>query len=580
MTSATQESIASYLDDACRATADGLARLGAVISVDAIAASIEYPNRKDFGDVAVPCFPLAQSMRLAPAVIAQRLSETFVPPGSITRVKAIGGYFNLWFDPQAIADVVLPRILAEKSGFGSSTLGRGKTICMDYSHPNIAKPFGVGHLRSTVIGHALKNILEKLGYTTVGINHLGDWGTQFGKLIVAFRDWGSEETIAREPIRHLYDLYVRFHQEAESNPSLDERARAEFRKLEDGDPDNRALWKRFRDLSLQEFQRVYSRLGVTFDSDAGEAFYNDQLSPLIDRMVAVGAARVGDDGALVVDVGQGDEPPLLLRKADGATLYATRDLAAAEYRHNTYGFDRCLYIVGSAQALHFKQLFAALKKMGHDWADSMIHVDFGWVKFGDEMMSTRRGNIVFLDEVLSEAVERARTIIAEKNPDLDDAGSIADAVGIGAVVFWQLSARRQRDVNFTWQDALSFDGRTGPYLQYTHARICSLIERSGQAIPQGGFDSAALSGDDERRVLLQLADWPRRIRMAAEQYEPHILAGALLDLAQTYNSFYQRVRILDGEESARIPRLCLSQSVRWILAEGLRLLGLRAPERM
>jgi arginyl-tRNA synthetase len=569
----------AFFDEVCRATAAALTAMGSTLSASEVADLYEAPDRKGFGDSALPCFPLASKLRIAPNEIAARLAASFVRPASVTEVKAIGGYFNVWYNPQSVASEVLPEIARLGSSYGSSAMGAGRTICMDYSHPNIAKPFGVGHLRSTVIGHALKNIYEKLGYATVGINHLGDWGTQFGKLIVAYRMWGDEAQLQAQPIRHLYDLYVRFHADEETNTELSERARAEFKKLEDGDRENLALWKRFRDASLEEFQRVYRRLGVEFDSYHGEAFYNDHLAPLTERLQNAGIAVTGDDGALVIPIGDGSEPPLLLRKSDGATLYATRDFAAAEYRWNTYHFDRCLYIVGSAQALHFRQLFAALARAGYPWAERMVHVDFGWVKFADSMMSTRRGNIVFLDDVIEEAVTLTRRIIQEKNAELPDADAVAEAVGVGAIVFWQLSVKRQKDVNFDWEDVLSFDGRTGPYLQYTHARICSLLRKWGAAVPHAA-DFTALTGEDERRLLLQLADWPRRIAQAAAQYEPQIIAASLLDMAQSFNGFYQKVRILDGEPEARPARLVLCDCVRAVMAEGLRLLGLQAPEQM
>lgn len=569
----------AFFEDVCRATSEGLAQLGGSMTISEVADMYESPNKKGFGDSALPCFPLAGKLRISPNEIANRLAARFVCPTSVTDAKAIGGYFNVWYDPQVVAESVLPGIAAQGSAYGAGTEGHGRTICMDYSHPNIAKPFGVGHLRSTVIGHALKNVFEKLGYTTVGINHLGDWGTQFGKLIVAYRDWGSESELSSHPIRHLYDLYVRFHKDAESNPDFEARARAEFKKLEDGDKANLALWQRFRDLSLDEFQRVYRRLGVTFDSYDGEAFFNDKLAPLIERLYKSGIAQEGGDGALVISVGDAEEPPLLLRKSDGATLYATRDLAAAEYRWSTYRFDKCLYIVGSAQALHFKQLFAALGKIGYDWAARMHHVDFGWVKFSDSIMSTRQGNIVLLDDVIEEAVALTRKIIQEKNAGLKDAEAVAESVGVGAIVFWQLSVKRQKDVSFDWDEVLSFDGRTGPYLQYTHARACSLLRKWGQPVPEV-LQYIGLDGEDERRLLLQMADWPRRIRQTADQYEPQIIASALLDMAQTYNSFYQKVRILDGDPNAIPARLQLSDCLRSVMAEGLRILGLGAPEQM
>jgi arginyl-tRNA synthetase len=580
MSDTTTKATAGYFQEVCEATADALGRMGLKYDADTIAEWFEYPNKKGFGDSALPCFLLARELKMPPPKIAAALADAFESPKSVVRTEAISGFFNVWYDPAAVAQEVLPAIQGAGSGYASSHEGTGKTICMDYSHPNIAKPFGVGHLRSTVIGHSLKRILEKLGYTTESINHLGDWGTQFGKLIVAFREWGDEARIQAEPIKHLYDLYVRFHSEAESNPDLDDRGRAEFKKLEDGDSENRALWQRFRDLSLREFERVYGRLGVSFDSDAGEAFYESHLPPLIERLKESGIAETGADGALVIPTGGKDEPPLLLRKADGATLYATRDLAAAEYRYKTYKFERCLYIVGSAQALHFKQLFAALKTMGYEWADRMIHVDFGWVKFGDSMMSTRRGNIIFLDEVLSEAVEKTRGIITERNPDLDDPDAVAEAVGVGAVVFWMLSVKRQKDVSFEWDDVLSFDGRTGPYVQYTHARICSLLSKWGQDIPRTIDEYGQLGTDEERTLLLQMADWPRRVQQAARQYEPQVVAHALLEMAQAYNRFYQNVRILDGEPGAIGVRIVLADCLRQVLRDGLYLLGLSAPERM
>jgi len=573
--------IPAYFRQVCEATADALQRLGVQLNPEQVAELYETPNRKGFGDSALPCFLLARGLKMPPAKVAERLAESFRAPGSVVRVQPISGYFNVWYDAGIVAQSVLPMIAEAGAQYGSSLEGQGKTICMDYSHPNIAKPFGVGHLRSTVIGHSLKRILEKLGYTTVGINHLGDWGTQFGKLIVAFREWGSEQQLGSHPIHHLYDLYVRFHSEAEQHPELEERARLEFKKLEDGDTDNRAMWQRFRDLSLAEFDRVYRRLGVTFDSYAGEAFYEERLLPLIERLQQSGIAIAGDDGALVILVGEQDQPPLLLRKADGATLYATRDLAAAEYRHATYDFEQCLYIVGAAQTLHFQQLFAALKRIGYDWAGRMIHVDFGWVKFADTMMSTRRGNIILLDDVIAEAVLLTRTIIAERNPDLDDPDAVAEAVGVGAVVFWMLSVKRQKDVNFNWDDVLAFDGRTGPYLQYTHARICSLLTKWGRAIPTvADTDLSRLQTDEERQLLLLLADWPRRIRLAARQYEPQIVAASLLDMAQAYNTFYQNVRILDGEPAAAPSRIILADCLREVLENGLFLLGLSAPRRM
>lgn len=577
----TKTTTQSYFQDVCDAAVAALETLGVAVTAADLATSFEAPNKKGFGDAALPCFPFARQLKMPPPKIAEKVAEAFQSPPSVVKVAPISGFLNIWYDPGIVASDVLPSIQEAQQRYGASNEGAGKTVCMDYSHPNIAKPFGVGHLRSTVIGNSLKRILDHRGYPTVGINHLGDWGTQFGKLIVAFREWGDEAELQKEPIKHLYSLYVRVHQEAEHDPSWDDRGRREFKKLEDGDPQNRDLWQRFRDLSLREFGRVYERLGVEFESDAGEAFYESKLSSLIERLTKEGHAVEGDDGALVIPMPDTeDEPPLLLRKADGATTYATRDLAAAEYRFATYEFYRCLYVVGSAQALHFKQLFTALKQIGYEWAERMRHIDFGWVKFADSMMSTRKGNIIFLNDVLSEAVEKTRAIIAERNPDLDDPETVAEQVGVGAIVFWMVSVKRQKDVNFDWDEVLSFDGRTGPYLQYTHARVCSLIARYGKQIPTSSVNYNTLSTEEERQLLLQLADWPRRLSQAIHFYEPQILATALLDMAQAYNRFYQNVRILDGDQSAVEARIVLADSLRIVLNSGLYLLGMGAPSRM
>lgn len=570
--------MSSIFGNIAAATAEALGRLDLEIRADEIGRLIQLPDKPGFGHFAVPLFGLAKKLRQPPQGIAEKVAELIIPPETIGEVKPIGGFLNFWEKPGAVAAEVLPRVVELKERYAASDEGAGKVVVMDYSHPNIAKPFGVGHLRSTVIGNCLYRVLQKLSYRPVAINHLGDWGTQFGKLICAYRRWGSEEQLTDQPVRTLYDLYVRFHQEAETNPELEEEGRAEFKKLEDGDPDNRALWQRFRDLSLREFNRIYDRLGVRFDSDAGESFYNDHLSPLIDRLQETGLAHESEN-ALVIEFDDPKLPAFVVRKADDASLYATRDLAAAEYRQKTYHFDRALYIVGVAQGLYFRQLFAALKKMGYAWADNMEHVEFGWVKFGTEIMSTRKGTVVFLDEVIEQAVQRTRDIIAEKNPDLPHVEEVAEQVGTGAVVFSQIAVRRNKDVTFSFEDVLNFDGHTGPFLQYNHARLCSLLRRYGKSV-EADVDFSLLTEPEETRLALLLHEYPRQICTVAETCEPMTLAAHLIELVDTYSSYYHRVRIITDDVPGTRARILLSAAIRDVLRDGLYLLGLAAPEQM
>jgi arginyl-tRNA synthetase len=568
----------NIFDDIAAATAQALDRLDLEISATEIRRLIQLPAKPGFGQFAVPLFGFAKKLRQPPPKIAERVAETIACPESIHEIKAVGGFLNFWEKPGATAGEVLPRVFELKERYAASDDGAGKVVAMDYSHPNIAKPFGVGHLRSTVIGNCLYRVLEKLSYRPVAINHLGDWGTQFGKLICAYRRWGSEKELTDQPIRTLYDLYVRFHKEAEDDPELDEQGRAEFKKLEDGDPENRALWQRFRDLSLEEFNRIYDRLGVRFDSDAGEAFYNDHLGPLVERLQETGLAHESEN-ALVIEFDDPKLPAFVVRKADDASLYATRDLAAAEYRQKTYHFDRALYIVGSAQGLYFRQLFAALKKMGYVWADNMEHVEFGWVKFGKEIMSTRKGTVVFLDEVIEQAVQRTKDIIAEKNPELPNVKEVAEQVGTGAVVFSQIAVRRNKDIMFSFEEVLNFDGHTGPFLQYNHARLCSLLRKYGKPV-ETDVDFSCLTEPEETRLALLLHEYPRQVRTVAETCEPMTLAAHLIELVDVYSSYYHRVRIITDDIPATRARILLSAALREVLKDGLYLLGLAAPERM
>jgi len=540
--------------------------------------AIEVPPSVELGDYAFPCFPLARSLRKAPQAIATELAIAFQPTALIKEARAAGPYVNFFVDRVAYTRAGLGAILEQGSGYGKSTEGVGKTVVVDYSSPNIAKPFGVGHLRSTVIGNALYRIHDHLGYRVMRINHLGDWGTQFGKLIVAFKRWGNETDLTTHAIQTLYDLYVRFHSEVETHPELEDEARGWFKRLEDGDPEAQAIWQRFRDLSLQEFARIYERLGITFDSQAGESFYEPYLDQTIERIRRAGLVSVSDE-ALIVDLRPYNMPPCLLRKKDEATLYATRDLAAAMYRHETYGFWKMLYVVGADQRLHFQQVFKVLELMGFPWAQDCVHVDFGLIRFHDEKMGTRRGNIIFLEDVLDRAVELAEQIVHEKNPELPDKRQVAEAVGIGAVIFTDLSTRRVKDVNFEWEKVLTFEGETGPYVQYTHARACSVLRKADQPL-RSDVDYSPLTQDEAFDLVRLLTDYPAVLRRAAENSEPFFVTDYLLTLSERFNKYYHNYRILTDDTAVREARLWLVKSVQTVIESGLTMLGIKAPEEM
>ena len=540
--------------------------------------SIETPPSIQLGDYAFPCFPLAKTLRKAPQAIAAELASSFQPTTLLRAARPAGPYVNFFVDRVAYSQMGLAAIVEQDAAYGRSQEGVGKTVVIDYSSPNIAKPFGVGHLRSTVIGNALSRIYAHLGYGVRRINHLGDWGTQFGKLIVAFRRWGNEAELASHAIQTLYELYVRFHAEVETQPELDEEARVWFKRLEDGDPEARAIWQRFRELSLQEFARLYDRLGIGFDEQAGESFYEPYLEPTIERLRQAGLATVSDQ-ALIVDLRPYNMPPCLLRKKDEATLYATRDLAAAIYRYETYEFAKMLYVVGSDQRLHFQQIFKVLELMGFPWAKDCVHVDFGLIKFNAEKMGTRRGNIIFLEDVLDRAVELAEQIVHEKNPALANKHEVAEAVGIGAVVFADMSTRRIKDVNFEWEKVLTFEGETGPYVQYTHARACSVLRKANQPV-QTDVDCTPLTPDEDFALVRLLVDYPAVLRRAAEHYEPFFVTDYLLTLAEAFNKYYHNYRILTDDTRLREARLLLVKAVQVILHSGLHMLGIKALEEM
>ncbi len=478
---------------------------------------------------------------------------------------------------------VLADIRNSGHDYGKSDMGAGKTVVIEYSSPNIAKPFGIGHLRSTVIGAALIRIHDHLGYRTVAINHLGDWGSQFGKLLYAYKQWGEESKLKSDPISCLYDLYVRIHREEEKTPELADITRAEFRKLEDGDPENMALWERFSQLSKEEFSKIYDTLGVAFDSDAGESFYIDMI-PETEKILRDAGLLSESRDAEVVDLEKYGMPPMLVRKSDDTTLYATRDLAAAIYRKRKYGFHQMIYVVGVAQSLYFRQLFKVLELMGFEWAACCRHVSFGWVKLGDEMMSTRRGNIVLLEDVISQTVEKTKKIIEENSPNLPDAEKTAFDVGVGAVIFADLAYKRDSDISFDWGKMLDFKGYSGPYLQYSHARMCSVLRKYGGDIT-GSFDSEFLQLPEEYALAKKLSIFPDIIIKASEDLEPQHISYFLLELCGLFNTYYQKYRspedrILSSDEETAKSRVALVNGVRIILRSGLGLLGLATPEMM
>lgn len=529
------------------------------------------------GDLCLPCFKFSRSLRLAPPAIAQKLKDgtEFSRLDFISEVKIDGGYLNFYFNREKVVKDAIETLNRTACRPHEKN---GKTICIDYSSINIAKPFHIGHLLTTVIGGSLYRIYKYLGYNAVGINHLGDWGTQFGKMIAAYLRWGDDADIEKRGVRALLDLYVRFHAEAEKDPALDDEGRAWFKKIEDGDAKALAIFGKFKEITLKEVKKIYDRLGITFDSYAGESFYNDKMQPVIDDLRKKGLLTESE-GAEVVRLDDYGMPPALILKSDGATLYATRDLAAAVYRKKTYDFYKCLYVVAYQQNLHFRQLFKVLELMGYDWAKDCVHVPFGMVSLeGQGALSTRKGNVVFLDEVLDTAEKKALDVIEQKSPDLKNKEEIARQVGVGAVVFGALANSRIKDLAFSYDKALSFDGETAPYLQYTHARCCSVIEKAGEV--NAAPDYSVLTDDDSFALATRLAAFDQAVVTAGERYEPSVISGYLLDLAKLYNRFYLSSRILGEPAPVQSARLALTRLTRDVLKTGLGLLLISAPTAM
>src|SRR3989337_2985553 len=497
---------------------------------------IEIPPDLKMGDYAFPCHSLAKTLKNSPNNIATELSKILRTTDSIIEIKAIGPYVNFFVNKTIFTEMVLKKIHEEQNCYGSGNIGSGKTVVIDYSSPNIAKHLAVHHLRSALIGNAIQNIYKTLGYKCIGINHLGDWGTQFGQLIVAYKKWGNENTHKSYTVTDLNNLYVKFHQEAEKNAALEDEAREWFRKLEAGNSEAKELWQRFKGISLKEFQKIYDMLGIHFDAFIGESFYNTMVEDTVTRIKEKGLTRISEQ-ALIVNLEAYSMPPCLLRKKDDATLYATRDIAAAEYRKKAYSFDKMIYVVGSEQKLHFKQVFKVLELMGYDWANHCVHVDFGLMKFKDGKMSTRKGKVVLLEDLLMEAVERIKKIIEEKNPSLENKEVVANDVGIGAVIFSDLSAKRNKDVVFDWDEALNFEGETGPYVQYTHARLCSILRKYGRHVT-ADIHFELLKEDETIILIKNLWRFPSVILKAAELYEPSLISNYLIDVCGNLNRCY------------------------------------------
>ncbi len=533
---------------------------------------IERPKNPKMGDYAFPAFALAKIEHKNPALIAKDIAEK-ISDDNFTSIQAVGPYVNFAIDHAKLVNATLNDVLTEKEHFGDQKLGEGN-VPIDMSSPNIAKPMSMGHLRSTVIGNSIAKTLEKVGYTPIKINYLGDYGTQFGKLITAYRLWGNEEDVKKDPITNLFHYYVKFHEEAEKDPKLEDEGRAAFKKLENGDEEEIKLWKWFREVSLQEFNRIYKELGVTFDSYNGEAFFNDKMQPVVDELREKGLLEESR-GAQVVNLGE-DENSALILKSDGSSLYMTRDLAAALYRKKEYDFVMSLYVAGGEQTGHFKQLKQVLKKMGYDWSDNIHHIPFGLITQGGKKLSTRKGNVVFLDQVLKDAVSLAEQQIEEKNPNLSNKKQVAHDVGVGAVVFHDLKNDRMDNFDFDLEEVVRFEGDTGPYVQYTNARAQSILRKANKEI---SMDNLSLNDDWSFAVAKALADFPAIVEKASEKFEPSIIAKYALDLSKKFNKYYANVRILDEDDQLNA-RLALVQATSIVLTEALRLLGVNAPKEM
>ena len=551
---------------------------GASISKDEILGLLEYPADTAMGDIALPCFKLSKVLRRSPVQIAATLAEAF-GNDEVISAEAVNGYLNFRIESTALANDTLCEVFAKGEQYGSPENGDGKTVVLDYSSPNVAKPFHIGHLGTTVIGHSLKKLYEFAGYKCIGINHLGDWGTQFGKLIVAYRLWGSKEEIENGGIDKLVELYVKFHAEAESNPALNDDARAEFTKLEHNDPENIELWKWFIKISLEEYEKTYAQLGIEFDSYNGESFYTDKMPAQVEKLRESGIMKI-DDGASIVDLSEYNMPPCLILKRDGSTLYPTRDIAAAVYRKNEYNFDKCIYVTSSGQSLHFAQWFKVVELMGYDWSNDLVHVPYGTVSINGAKLATRTGNVILLKDLFAQAIEKVYQITGEKNPDMaeEKKRDIAEKVGVGAIVFYYLSNNRIKDINFMLEDALSYDGNTGPYVQYTYARTCSVLSKAADVDHIGEY---AATTSEEHELLRVLSIFPERIQAAIENYEPFYVTRYILDLAAAFNRFYHNCGILTESDPKVVrTRVALTAATKSVLGKSFELICMKKTEQI
>lgn len=553
-----------------------------VTNIENIYEYIEIPANKDMGDYSLPCFKLAKELKKAPQMIANDIKEKLkINEEIVSKVEVVNGYLNFYINPIAIADTVLQEFDAKKESFGDSKIGNNKTIVIDYSSPNIAKPFHIGHLRSTVIGNALYNIYKFLGYNVVGINHLGDYGTQFGKLIEGYKRWGSEYDIENNPIDELTKIYVRINNLCKEDESVLEECRNNFKKLEDGDKYCTELWQKFRDLSLKEFQKVYDLLDVHFDSLNGEAFYSDKMSEIVDILEKTGKL-VESEGARVINLDEYNMPPCIIEKTNGSTTYATRDLAAIMYRARTYNFDKAIYVTSYEQILHFKQVFETAKLLGLDqkYTDGLTHVPFGMVQLKTGKMSTREGNIIKLEDLLNEAISRVSKIIEEKNSNLENKEEVAKKVGIGAVIFNDLYNSRIKDEIFDWDTMLNFNGETGPYLQYMYVRTNSVLEKVDKLPEINEVDINLLQDNASVNLIKEMYNFGNTVKQAAEKNEPYIISRYLINIAQLFSSFYNENKIICEDEKLQAARIYLTYCTNMLLKKGAKLLGIQMPERM
>ena len=546
------------------------------VTTEEIYESLALPPNTEMGDFALPCFKFAKVLRKSPVMIAEQLKNQLTTDEVISEITAVNGYLNFKIDKNGFVRATLDKILSQKEKYGASDEGKGKTVCIDYSSINIAKPFHIGHLSTTVLGGALYRIFNYLGYKAVGINHLGDYGTQFGKLISAYKRWGNKETVEKGGIRALNELYVRFHKEAEEHPEYDDEARAYFKKIEQGDSECLALFHWFKELTLKDVQKIYDMLDIRFDSYAGESFYSDKMGPVVDELKEKGLL-VESRGAQVVDLEEYGMPPCIILKSDGSSLYATRDMSAAIYRKNTYDFYKCLYVVAYQQNLHFKQFFKVLDMMGKDWAKDLVHVAYGMVSLEEGTMSTRKGNVVFLEDVINKCIEKAYTIIDEKNPALENKQDVANKVGVGAVIFGALYNNKIKDIVFSYDKVLNFDGETSVYVQYTCARANSVLQKGGAP---DSFEIPTLTAE-EIELVKALATFPETVQAAAEKYEPSYIARFAVDVAQKFNKFYFDCKILAAEdEKTKNFRLALTNATLQALKNAFALLGIGIPDKM